>query len=392
MSSDSRHILHLDMDAFFAAVEQRDRPELRGKPVLVGGDPNERGVVATASYEARPYGCRSAMPMAQAIRLCPHAVVLRGRMDRYAEVSRQMFAIMERFTPLVEPLSIDEAFLDVTGSTRLFGPQQQIARELKARIRAETELTASVGVAPNKFLAKLASDLQKPDGLVIVPQDGVLTFLDPLPIARLWGAGQAAARRFERLGVRNFADLRRLAPETLQREFGDAGEHFYRLVRGIDDRPVVPDRDAKSISHEHTFATDIADRAFLRAFLLHQTEHVAQRLRRHDRHARTVTVKIRTPDFATVTRRTTLERPTDVTDELWQAAASLFETWTRQSDAPLRLLGVGVAQLSEPGTEQLSLFAQEQLDTRRRLDQTADQIRDRFGKDALSRGGGPARS
>ena len=216
------HILHVDMDAFFASVEQLDQPELRGKPVLVGTRPEERGVVAAASYEARKFGCRSAMPMGAAMRLCPEAVVVPPRGKRYAEVSAQVFQILVQFTPLVEPLSIDEAFLDVTGSVRLFGQPEEIAREVKRRIQAETELTASVGVAPNKFLAKLASDLDKPDGLMVVPQDGIQAFLDPLPISRLWGVGKATLPRFEELGIRTFADTRRFSEAVLRDRFGIA--------------------------------------------------------------------------------------------------------------------------------------------------------------------------
>ncbi|MBU0637479.1 MAG: DNA polymerase IV [Planctomycetes bacterium] len=383
-----RYILHIDMDAFYAAIEQRDRPELRGKPVLVGGSPEGRGVVSTASYEARPFGCHSAMPMAQALRLCPQAIVLPGRMERYIEVSRQIAAIFEEFTPLVEPLSIDEAFLDVGGSTRLFGPPVEIARELKARIHKGTHLTASVGVAPNKFLAKLASDLQKPDGLVVVPPDGVQGFLDPLPIARLWGAGKVTQRRFTELGVATFGDARRLSARQLRAHFGEVGEHFYQLLRGIDDRPVVPDREARSISHEHTFAVDCDDLEYLRAVLLDQMEHVVGRLRRHKLTARTVTLKIRRPDFKTITRRTTLAGPLDQTDTLWEAAAELFDAWAA-TPHPVRLLGVGVAQLAPRGGQQLTLFDQAESERRQRLDQIVDQIRERFGADSIKRGACP---
>ncbi len=385
-SGGPRHILHVDMDAFFAAVEQLDRPELRGKPVLVGGDPHGRGVVSTASYEARPLGCHSAMPMAHAVRLCPQAVVVHPRMERYAEVSRQVFEVLEQFTPLVEPLSIDEAFLDVTGSERLLGPAEQLARELKRRIHAETRLTASVGVAPNKFLAKLASDLRKPDGLVIVPPDGAREFLDPLPIARLWGVGQATLQRFEALHARTFGDARRLTEAELRREFGEAGEHFYHLIRGEDERPVVPDHEAKSISHEETFATDVTASEYLRGVLLGQTENVARRLRRHDRLARTVFIKIRRYDFRTITRRITLEMPTDQTAVLWQAAAELFERWARAGVRPVRLIGMGVAQLSTEEGQQLGLFDHDAAERRRSLDQTIDRIRERFGRDAIGRG------
>ncbi len=385
-TSGQRHIIHLDMDAFFAAVEQLDRPELRGKPVLVGGDPKGRGVVSTASYEARPYGCHSAMPMARAVKLCPQAVVVRPRMERYAEVSKQVLDVLERFTPLVEPLSIDEAFLDVTGSIRLLGPPEQIARELRRSIVEETCLTASVGVAPNKFLAKLASDLEKPDGLVLVDPDRVQEFLDPLPISRLWGVGKMTLPKLEALGVHTFADLRRLPEDRLRCRFGEAGEHFYRLVRGIDDREVVPDREAKSISHEVTFPVDIEDHEHLRAVLLDQTEHVTRRLRRHERLCRTVTLKVRTDDFKTITRSTTLGESTDHTETIWEAAGTLFETWQRRHTRPVRLIGMGVSQLSGRQGEQLTLFSRDEDSPTDNLDHTVDNIKDRFGDDAISRG------
>ncbi len=386
-----RRILHVDMDAFFAAVEQLDNPELRGKPLLVGGSPEGRGVVSTASYEARPFGCHSALPMAQALRLCPQAIVVPPRMERYAEVSHQVFEILEQFTPLVEPISIDEGFLDVTGSERLLGSAERIARELKRRIHVETKLTASAGLAPNKFLAKLASDLEKPDGLVIVPSDRVQEFLDPLPIKRLWGVGKVTLKRFETLQVRTFADLRRMTLDELRGEMGEAGEHFYQLVRGEDERPVVPDREAKSISHEQTFATDVTDHDYLRGVLLNQTEDVARRLRRHELLARTVTVKIRRYDFHTVTRRTTLEAATDQTDVIWRAAAKLFEDWAAAGAQPVRLLGVGVSQFLGKEGQQLSLFEQKDAERRRSLDRTVDEIRERFGRDAIARGPVPRR-
>jgi DNA polymerase-4 len=385
-SPEARYILHVDMDAFFAAIEQLDNPELRGKPVLVGGSPEGRGVVSTASYEARPFGCHSAMPMAQALRLCPQAIVVPPRIERYAEVSRRVFEILEQFTPLVEPVSIDEGFLDVTGSQRLFGSAEQIARELKRRIHTETGLTASVGVAPNKFLAKLASDLEKPDGLVIVAPDRVQEFLEPLPIERLWGVGKATLKRFEARHMRTFGDVGRMSLDELRHEMGEAGEHFYHLVRGEDERPVVPDREAKSISHEQTFATDVTDHDHLRGVLLNQTEDVARRLRRHELLARTVTVKIRRHDFHTITRRATLEAPTDHTDIIWHAAAELFERWVAAGIQPVRLLGMGVSQLLNREGQQLGLFGQEDARRRQTLDRTLDEIRERFGRDSISRG------
>ena len=382
----SRQILHVDMDAFFAAVEQLDNPALRGKPILVGGSPDKRGVVSTASYEARPFGCHSALPMAQAVRLCPQAIIVRPRMERYAEVSRQIFEIFEQFTPLVEPLSVDEGFLDVTGCERLFGPGEQIGRELKHRINKVTGLTASVGVAPNKFLSKLASDLDKPDGLVVVPSDRIQDFLDPLPLKRLWGAGKATLQRFELLGRRTFGDVRRMQMAELRREFGEAGEQFFHLVRGEDNRPVVPDREAKSISHEVTFATDVLDLEYLRGILLNQTEDVARRLRRHDLLARTVTIKVRRFDFHTITRRVTLEAATDQTNVFWKAAAALLDEHVGRDTLPVRLIGMGVSQLSTVEQRQLSLFEPPQDKRQRTLDRTMDEIRSRFGKNAISRG------
>ena len=382
-----RRILHIDMDAFFAAVEQLDHPEWRGRPLLVGGDPKGRAVVSTASYEARPFGCHSAMPMAAAIRLCPQAIIVTPRMERYAEISHQVFEILEQFTPLVEPISIDEAFLDVTGCERLLGPAEHIARMLKERVRSEVQLTASVGVTPNKFLAKLASDLQKPDGLVIVNETDIASFLAPLPISRLWGVGKATLPEFERLGVHTFGDALGLSIDTLRQHFGETGERFFQLVRGIDDRPVLPDREAKSISHEVTFPVDIAAGEYLRSVILEQIEQVTRRLRRHGLVARTVMLKIRYGDFSTITRRETLPAATDQTDALWNVAAMLFEEWQRTRPRPVRLIGVGVSQLGLTKDSQLSLFESTEASTHHQLDTTMDAIRDRFGERAIGRAG-----
>jgi DNA polymerase-4 len=373
------------MDAFFAAIEQNDRPELRGRPVLVGGAANARGVVSTASYEARAFGARSAMPMATALRLCPHAVVVPPRMRRYREVSARVFRIFDEFAPLVEPVSVDEAFLDVTGCEALFGPPEGIARRLKERIRAETALTASVGVAPNKFLAKLGSDLEKPDGLVVIAPERVQAVLDPLPVGRLWGVGQATLARFEALGVRTVGDVRRLPPAAVVRQFGAAGEQFLRLARGEDDRLVTPDQQAKSISHEVTFPEDVAELDTLRRVVLHQTEDVAYRLRRHGLLARTVTLKIRLGDFTTLTRGATLAEPTHATADLWRAARDLLAGWHRGSASPVRLIGVAASQLSGAESRQLSLFEEKRREAQ--LDAALDALRARFGPDAVRRGG-----
>ena len=246
-------ILHVDMDAFYASVEEREDPSLRGKPLIVGGSAEGRGVVAAANYAARKFGVHSAMPAARAKQLCPQAVFIKPRIDYYATVSRQIREIFESFTSQIEPLSLDEAFLDVSGSESLFGASAQIGRQIKQLIRERLQLVASVGVAPNKFLAKIASDLEKPDGFVIVEADQIQAFLDPLPVGRLWGVGKVTGRAFERLGIRTIGQLRQLSVESLDELFGTAGEHYWRLAHGIDDRRVTPDREAKSISNETTF-------------------------------------------------------------------------------------------------------------------------------------------
>lgn len=380
--STARTILHVDMDAFFASVEQRDRPELRGKPVLVGGT-GPRGVVAAASYEARVYGCRSAMPSAVARRLCPQAVFVKGSYARYKEDSRRVMDILESFSPVVQPVSIDEAYLDATGSAGLFGSGAAIGQAIRARVRAELDLTCSVGVAPNKFLAKLASDLNKPDGLKVITPDTVRATLDPLPVSRLPGVGPAAERALHRLGVRTIRDLHAMPAEVLRSRFDDFGDHLWRLARGIDDRAVETDREAKSISHEHTFAQDLTDPDAVRAVLADEAEQVARRLRRHGRFARTVVVKIRFGEFETVTRSVTLDTPTDRTDAIVAAARALFDRWAR-GFRPVRLIGAGVSNLTDsPG--QAGLFDAANAERQRAVDRAADRIAEKFGKRAVQR-------
>jgi DNA polymerase-4 len=349
-------ILHVDMDAFYASVEQRDHPELRGKPVIVGGSAERRGVVSAASYEARRFGVHSAMPTVTARRLCPDGVFLPVRMAHYAQISRQIREILLSFTPLVEPLSLDEAFLDVHGCEGLFGPGPEIARKIKERIRAETELVASVGVAPNKFLAKLAGDLGKPDGLTVVPADHVTEFLAPLPVGRLWGVGAKAEKRLHALGVRTVGQLAALPEDVLASHFGESGRHLWELAHGRDDRAVVPDREAKSISSETTFAHDLDDADTLRGILLDQVEQVARRLRQHGLRARTIDLKLRSSDFRTRNRSLSLADPSDVTDEIWQAASTLFERALTPDVLPVRLLGVGATKLTSSTAVQRSLF------------------------------------
>jgi DNA polymerase-4 len=384
MPDASLTILHVDMDAFYASVEQRDRPELRGQPVIVGGV-GSRGVVSAASYEARPFGVHSAMPMSAARRLCPQAAFLPPRMGYYARVSQQLRDIFLAFTPLVEPLSLDEAFLDVRGCEGLFGHAPQIARQIKGRIQAETGLTASVGVAPNKFLAKLASDLGKPDGLVVVPAGGAAAFLGPLPVGRVWGVGAKAEGRLHALGVRTVGQLAALPEKALVGHFGELGRHLWRLARGEDGRAVVPDAAAKSVSTETTFARDIGDREALRSWLLGLTDHLAGRLRHAGLRARTVEVKVRSSDFRTRQRAQALGRASNATDVLWQAARRLLDRGLTDDVLPVRLLGVGASRLTREGVVQGDLF-----DGGRRkqeaLDQTIDAIRGQFGGAAIRRG------
>lgn len=378
-----RAILHVDMDAFFASVEQRDRPELRGKPVLVGGT-GPRGVVAAASYEARVFGCHSAMPSAVAKRRCPQAIFVKGSFETYKRDSARVFEILESFTPLVQPVSIDEAFMDITGSLGLFGPPESIARQIRERVRADLDLTCSVGVAPNKFLAKLASDLNKPDGMAVITPETVRDVLDPLPVSRLWGVGPSAEKSLHRLGVRTIRDLHALPEEVLRSRLGDFGEHLWRLARGIDDRPVHTDREAKSISHEHTFAQDLEDPDAVRSVLADEAEQVARRLRKHARFARTVTIKVRFGDFETVTRSTTLDAPTDRTDTISAAARALFDRWA-SAFRPVRLIGAGVSNLTDASGD-AGLFDAQDSAKRRAVDQATDAIAAKFGKRAVQRG------
>jgi nucleotidyltransferase/DNA polymerase involved in DNA repair len=382
-----RAILHVDMDAFFAAIEQRDEPKLRGRPVLVGGA-GPRGVVAAASYEARTFGCHSAQPMAMARRLCPQAVVLPPRRTRYSEVSRQVFAILDAFTPLVEPLSIDEAFLDVTGTDRSLGTPQGIATAIKKRIRDELGLTASVGVAPNKFLAKLASDLEKPDGLTVIEPEAIQRTIATLPINKMWGVGPATEQKLLSLGIRTFGDLQPWPRNVLESHFGSLGRKLHRLCRGEDDRPVVTDQAIKSISQEQTFDEDRADPDEVRNVLRSQAEKVAMRLRKGDLRGRTITVKIRFGDFQTITRSTTLHAPTDGTDLICAEARDLFDAWAATGFQPVRLIGVGISQLTGEA-EQFNLFTQQTDDRSRRLDATTDAIRNKFGSGAVQRGAQP---
>lgn len=381
------------MDAFYSSVEVLDQPQLAGRPVVVGGTPQARGVVAAASYAARRFGVRSAMPMTQALRLCPPAVVLPVRMSRYAEVSQRIHTVLGRYTPLVEPLALDEAFLDVTASRRLFGTAEAMGRRIKADIHAATGLVASVGVAPNKFVAKIASDIAKPDGFVVVQPDAIRSFLDPLPVGRLWGVGGATERALERLGIRTIGQLRRLPAGTVEQLFGKHGAHLAALARGVDERPVVAEQDAKSVSNETTFAADLTDDDTLRAWLQQLAEQVGWRLRRAGLRGRTVQLKVRFADFTTLTRASTLPRPTDITDEIWRTACTLFATRLPRPRPPVRLLGVGVSGFGGTPGAQGELFGEAEGRRRAaRLDAVMDRIRQRFGRGAARRGRDPKAS
>jgi DNA polymerase-4 len=374
-------ILHVDLDAFFASVEQRDRPELRGRPVIVGGGgPTDRGVVSAASYEARAFGVRSAMPLRTAGALCPKGVFLPVDGRKYAAVSRDVMAILRRFTPLVEPISIDEAFLDVAGSEGLFGEPPAIAAAIKRAIVEEVRLTASVGVATTKLAAKIASELRKPDGLVIVPPGAAAEFLAPLPIWRLWGVGPQTRRALEDYGVKTIGDLAALEPDLLVRRFGRHGADLVQRAHGVDASPVGDGMEAKSVSHEHTFTVDTRDHEELERTLLALSEGVAGRLRTAGLKAATISVKVRDSHFETLTRQRTLDEPTDLTETIWQTALELARPQMRGKT--IRLLGVGAANFG--AREQLALF--ESGDTRqRRAVEATDLIRRRFGPRAITR-------
>jgi DNA polymerase-4 len=372
------------MDAFYASVEQRDRPELRDRPVVVGADPRGRGVVSAASYEARRFGIHSAMPIGRAYRLCPAAVFLPVDMEKYARESERIMAILADFTPLVEPLSLDEAFLDVTGSLALHGPGVEIARRIKARIRDEVGLTASAGVASNKFVAKIASDLEKPDGLVDVAPGREAAFLRDLPLRRLWGVGPAAERELAALGAGTIGDLVRLGRTRLETRLGAAsGAHLWALAQGIDDRHVVPWHDPKSIGAEETFERDTKDVGLLRATLLAQADRVAAELRAGGFRGRTVTLKLRFADFHTLTRRGTGEAPTADAGEIFRRAWGAFSRVPRTQ--AVRLIGLSVSGLgSADDPHQLALF--DRPDRADRLGRVTDEVRTRFGPSALVRG------
>jgi DNA polymerase-4 len=381
-----RYILHVDMDAFYASAEQMDNPQLKGKPVIVGGTVKQRGVVAAASYEARKYGIHSAMPTSQALRLCPQAVLLPVRMERYAGLSKQICKIFYDFTPEIEQISLDEAFLDVTGSISLFGSAEKIGSEIKSRIKKELGLTASVGIAPNKFLAKLASDLDKPDGFVVITEENKQKILDPLAVSKIWGIGKVTNNALQEKGIHTIERLRKTPLEILKSIFGNQAEDIIELAQGIDDRPVEPDREAKSMSAEETFAEDIIDKDFLLKVLFGQVEEVAQRLRADGVEGKTITLKLRYKDFKTITRSHSFAAPTNVTKILWEEAKEVFEDWYKTSPKELRLLGFGVAGLVGEGGGQGLLFSDSKEKKEKKIDRVYDEIKKKYGDSSLKRG------
>ena len=415
MQTAQRTILHADMDCFFAAVEVLDNPDLRGKPVAVGGSPTGRGVVASCNYEARKFGVRSAMPMSRAIRQCPHLQIVRGQYERYRELSDAVFGIFERYTPMVQAVSIDEAFLDVTGSLRLHGDGRTIAAAIRRDVLADLGLVVSVGVAPNRFVAKIASDLNKPDALTVAPNDPgeLAAWLAPLPLRKMWGVGPATEERLKRHGFRTFADLQNASVELITDRLGDHGMRWRDLAFGRDDRPVRVDRDAaKSIGKETTFPEDVDDRTELRSVISRLSDQVAARARRKQMAGRRVMVKIRFPDFRTITRNRTLKVHTDEADTIFTAAWSLLEANVPDGDA-LRLVGVTLQGLeTRQGKRRGGLFdalevggpdesgqadeadedsadeltIEEEPPAHPVVDEVMDRIRNRLGHDAIRRG------
>jgi DNA polymerase-4 len=369
------------MDAFYASVEQRDDPALRGRPVIVGGSAR-RGVVLAASYEVRPFGVRSAMPMARALRLAPDAVVVSPRFSAYTEASERVFDILQTVTPLYEPLSLDEAFLDVTASRKLFGTPADIARGLRQRIAAEVGLPSSAGIAAVKLVAKIASDLAKPNGQLEVPADGAAAFLAPLPVARLPGIGPKSVGIFDAMGIATIGDLAAKGPAFLEQRFGPGGRDLWERARGIDPRPVVADRDAKSVGAEETFDEDLAGVEALRPRVHAQALRVAHRLRRAGLRARTVQLKLKRADFTLVTRRVTLDEPTDDGQTIYREAARLLE---REPARPTRLTGVSAQNLTAASAPQLGLFARPPRPSDA-LNRALDKITSRFGGGAITTG------
>lgn len=376
-----RIVAHADMDAFYAAVEQLDDPGLRGKPVLVG-PPSRRGVVLTASYEARPFRVGSAMPMAQALQRCPQAIVVPPRFERYTEISRQVMKVFATFSPVVEPLSLDEAFIDLTGSAHLFGTPEQVGRRIKDDVRAATGLAVSVGVAATKFVAKVASGHRKPDGLTVVPPSEVRAWLAPMPVSNLWGVGVKTEQRLLGLGYAQIRDIAEADPARLRRELGNLGAHLHALSRGEDPRPVINRRTAHSMGSDRTLEQDVLSTADIRAHLRRSADRLGRRLREKGIVAGGVRVKLKTNRFQLLTRQCRLVRATDVADELYKAAVPLADALA--SRGPFRLVGLAVYELERDSTKaQLDLFGDHAR--QRQLEQTMDAVASKFGAGSMKR-------
>lgn len=384
----TRTILLVDMDAFFASVEQRDHPELKGRPVVVGADPKGgfgRGVVATASYEARAFGIHSGQPISQAFRLCPHAHFLPVRIQRYTEVSARIMWILEHYTPFIEPVSLDEAFLDLTGTERLWGKAESVAREIKEKIRTQEQLTASIGIGPNKCIAKMACDYGKPDGLFIVEKNQVHDFLDPLPIGKLYGVGESTARELERMGLNTIGKLRQYPKTHLVRVFGVIGAYLWERANGKDPSPVIPYRDAKSVSHETTFETDISDMNVVRETLLGLAEKVGFRVREMGAIGHVVTLKIRFYDYQTHIRHSRLKEGTDLSEVIYRTALRLLAEFA-SDPRPIRLIGIGLGGLLYRSECQLNLFTEKEYMKRKQVHEAVDKLKRKYGDDIIFRG------
>jgi len=378
-------ILHLDMDAFFASVEQLDDPELKGKPVIVGKS-SGRGVVTTASYEARKYGVHSAMPIFEAKKKCPQGIIVPGRMERYKEISAEIISLLGNFSPLVEQVSIDEAYLDISGCKKIFGGPEKIGTDIKKKIKAKVKLSCSVGIAPVKFLAKIASDMKKPDGLTIITSDHVSEFIDKLDIRKVSGVGKSMTRQLEILGIRSLGDIKKYSEIALTNRLGKHGHRLIALSKGIDDSPVTPFNQAKSISAENTLSMDTLDKEELKVYLLRHSERVGRQLRRHKVRAGTIMLKIKTAEFKLLTRSMTIKEPTQSTEIIYRTAETLLENF--RVEKKIRLIGVGVSSfLSETGPVQMELFEEnrEQTSNWGKVDRAVDGIAEKYGKHAIKR-------
>ncbi len=377
-------IMHIDLDAFFVSVEQALNPDLQGKPVVVGGRPERRGVVAAASYQARSYGLRAGMPLSTAYRLCPQAIFITGSFPRYRQASQRFMAILADFSPYLEPVGLDEAYLDATGFESIYGSIHQMAVGIKQRIKNELGLCASIGIAGSKVVAKVASEASKPDGLREIARGNEASFLAPLPIAKLPGIGQKAERVLAGLGIKTIGELSAMPPDALRRHFGASGEMLHRYAGGIDDRKVAPPGAAKSISRETTFGQDTRDRSWLKATLRYLSERVGSQLRQQGKQARCLTLKLRYADFTTITRHHTLSQADDTDRTIFDTGTRLLEKELARGKQPVRLIGIGVSSLVEPG-RQLALLDAE---ARRleQLDRVIDRIRDKYGFTAIQTG------